>query len=176
MPAVHLTGAVSNISGRIFPSGFPPYKTGIIPVRNKADILAVGFVSIDKSVFLRKCPDLGLFHLSEREQNMRELFLFQIVKDIRLILFVRSGIGYSLFQQPASVFLTVFCPCVMPGGDIVAVKRLRTFQKRFKLDIAVAVYTGIWRHSLLIACYEAFYHLFTEQVFHIVNIMHYIKP
>ena len=67
-------------------AGNPLHGGGIVPIRGKADILAIPFSRIGESSFPGNFADFGLLEPSQREQGMGKLVLGHAVEKITLVL------------------------------------------------------------------------------------------
>ena len=86
MASDYLAGKVQVIALGVALSGMLFQEGEIIPVRNKADILAVPLFGVQKPFFLSNFPDLLFGQLPQRKQGVGKLMLVQAVEKISLIL------------------------------------------------------------------------------------------
>ena len=140
---------------------------GIIPVRHKADILAVRLPGIGQSFRFRFFPDGRLLQTSQREQDMGQLCLRQGVQHIALVLLP----VISPQQQPASGFFIKFYISVVACGNVVAAQLSRFREQLPQLHILVAVHTGIGRPPAFILRNEMVYDKLTEVRTEIKHVM-----
>ena len=124
---------------------------GIVPIRDKADILAVGLCRVHKAALLGEGAHLGLVHAAEREHDVRKLLLRHGIEHVALIL----ALVRSLLQQKDAVLL--LNARVVPGHDVVAAKNFRAVKELAELHEAVAVDAGVRRDSVLVAVDEPAY-------------------
>ena len=67
------------------------YKSDIVIVGNKTNLLAVGLFRRDKTEVFRHLPHIGFaVEITERKKKVRKLFLGQVIESIGLILCVRA--------------------------------------------------------------------------------------
>ena len=81
----NVTGLIQEIALGEIQTGVPADKADVIPVGNKANILAVMFPGGDEAMFRGNLPHLGFGQFTQREADMRHLFLVQRVEKIGLI-------------------------------------------------------------------------------------------
>ena len=93
MPPQHRAALVQDVSGRKGPSGPARQEGGVIPVRHKADILALLLLGGDEAALLRKAPHLRFGKLPQGKAQMGELPLAQGVEHIALILALIQGLA-----------------------------------------------------------------------------------
>ena len=87
---------------------------GIVAVRHKANILAVGLFCVDKAAFLRNFSRFLLAHSAKRKQRAGKLLLRHGIKHIALV-FCRVN---RFFKQ---VFATLLLNSgIVTGGNMVA--------------------------------------------------------
>ena len=122
------------------------YHLGIIPVRHETDVLAVRLLGVLQPFRCRFLPNLRLAQMPQRKQNMRQLFLFQGVQHITLVLLP----VFSPQQQPASAFFLKFYIGIVSGRDIIAAQLLRPGKQLPQLHVFVAVHAGVGRPSVFI--------------------------
>ena len=124
---------------------------GIVPIRDKADILAVGLCRVHEAALLGAGAHLGLVHAAEREHDVRKLLLRHGIEHVALIL----ALVRSLLQQKDAVLL--LNARVVPGHDVVAAKNFRAVKELAELHEAVAVDAGVRRDAVLVAVDEPAY-------------------
>ena len=171
VPAQYISINIYIIAFVIVLSGAKPYHSGIISVRDKADILTVRLSCIDKSVGFGYAAHLGFLKLSQRKLRFAKLLLRHGIKHIALIL---AEIKCLLkLERPVRRLLY---PCIMTGHHIVAAQNLGSIEKLVKFHITVAVYAGIRRDALLIAMYKLLYDFLIEIVCEIKYIIRHAQP
>ena len=162
---------VEKVAGLRNFSRVPLNESGIVPVRHKADVLAVRLVRIEKAVFLGDLthPVLGKF--AHRELGVRQLFLGQIVQYIALIL----AAVQPLFQQIAPGSFVVCHPGIVSGDNGVHLHFLHPEIELFKFQIAVAVDAGVGRPAVFIGVDKPVHDLFFEVCRKVENIVGHMQ-
>ena len=148
----------------IMTSGVALQKCHIIAIRNKANILTVMLVRIQKSFPLCDLPHLGLAQLTQRQSDVRQLFLVQHVQHITLVF----ALIQSLFQQITSIFF--YDSRIMSRHHIVHLQFFCPLQQFFEFHIAIALNARIWGLSRLITGGKSIHDLCTEILFIIKHI------
>ena len=82
----HLSAFVNKISVRICPARVLLNKSCVIAVGNKADVLTVVLVSVDKTELFGNFTCLLLCHIAERKERFCKLFLCERIQHIALVL------------------------------------------------------------------------------------------
>ena len=141
-------------------------KSCIIPIWNKADILAVRLICIEEILLICNHTGLVLVHIPKREHGMCQLLLGQGIEHIALVLGRVCG-----FFQKVSAILTLLDSCIMASHNIVAAKLLCTVIQAVEFQIAVAVNTGVWSCSIFISSYKPVHDLFLEICSKVKNII-----
>lgn len=77
--AHHLAAPIQKIPGRVVLAGKLLHKAGIVAVRHKADILTVVLLGVDKAVLLRDLSYLSLVQRTQRQTDMRQLLLREVI-------------------------------------------------------------------------------------------------
>ena len=119
--------------------GVLPDKTGIGPVGDEADVLAVWLAAVGKARFPGQGPDGLLVHLPQGEAEVGQLVLGEGVEDIALVLLL----GKALFQQPAAPGFVILHPGIVAGDDILGPFFQRLVQQKAELEPGVAADTGV---------------------------------
>ena len=83
--AHHLAALIQKISGGVVLAGKLLHKAGVVAVRHKADILTVVLLGVDKAVLLRDLSHLGLVQRTQRQTDMRQLLLREVIQHIALV-------------------------------------------------------------------------------------------
>ena len=128
----------------------PLHKGGIIAVRHKADVLAVPLAGVAKAVFQCQRAHLRFCQRAQREQRVRQLPLRHAVEHVALVL---ARVQPCLQQHPP-----IGAPdnaCVMSRGHMGTAHELSPAQQRGKLDVFVAVDTGVGRFTRQISLHKA---------------------
>ena len=137
-----------------------PDKGSVIAVRDKADILAIRLLRIDKTMLHCNGAYLVLAQIPQREQHMRKLLLRELIEDIGLIL----PLIRRLFEKPAPGLPVPLHTGVMPGGHRVKSAGKRLIQQRAKFDRPVTIDAGIRRVPRAVFADKTVNHLFAETV------------
>ena len=101
-----------------------------------------------KPVLFRDGAHLRLLQLSQREQDVFQLFLRDLVEKIRLVL-----VGVRSFEQVMHVLL-VQNVAVMPRGNVIRAQPDRIVLEGAELDLPVAQHVGIGRSARLVLAQE----------------------
>ena len=147
MPAQNVALQVEIIPLRIVLAGIAAHECHVIPVGDKADVLAVPFAGIDKAVLICDLPCLGLRQAAEGQERMGELFLGQAVQNVGLVL----GCIRRLAEQVASCLGVLTDLGIMSGNDIIAAQLLCPAQKTVEFQVTVALDAGIGGQAGFIA-------------------------
>src|SRR5947199_5969094 len=125
----------------------PRHHVGIGAPRDKADLLAVRFVSYRKRELPCELAHLPLRMLTDREPHPAQLRLGKPVEDIGLVLVLVARPQQTV---PTADRITLDAR-VVPGGDTVQSQRGHLLQQERELDGLVAGNAGIARspHSVL---------------------------
>ena len=154
---------IQKISRSVCFSGVIFDKFDIISVRDKADILAVMFIGINKFQNSGNFPHLCLPQFSQRKLRVRQLILCEGVQDIALIL---GGI-HRLLQQPAACGFLSLNPRIMACHNIIVAVLMRKFHQLVELHVTITVDTRIGCPAFLVDADKLLNDLFIEVVHHI---------
>ena len=144
----------------------------IVAVRDKADILTVGFIGVQQPGLPGAAADEGLVVIPHRQQQMGELILGQLIQHIALIL-----ASVTAPQQPVQACFLVIChPGVVPCGDVVIAQRHRPVQQRTELQAAVAVDAGVGCTAGTVLRREMLHHVPAKSVGLVEHIKLHAQP
>ena len=133
-------------------SGVLLHKSGVVPARHKADILAVVLAGVAKMQAFGQRPHLGLGFAAQRKPDVGQLLLCEHIQHIALVF---AGI-HRLFQQPAPRSTVLLGAGIVPRSHTAQPGLARRLQKLIKLHIAVAVNARVGRSASLIHANEFF--------------------
>ena len=85
----------------------------VVAAGNEADLLRVGLLGEREALLTRHFAHLGLGHVAEREEGVRELRLREAEEEVGLVL---GEVGGAL-EDPALAHGIVFVDGVVAGGD-----------------------------------------------------------
>ena len=144
-----------------------PQECIIVPIRHKADILAIRLFCHHQSAFLRYGAYLRLGVLPQRQPQHGQLLLRQVIQHIALVLFGMNG----SFQLPAAGRFIVAAAGIVPGRHQVKAQLPELMGKGPKFNISVAADAGVRRAPAQVFLRKGPYHLLPEQVFIIQHIV-----
>ena len=113
--------------------GFPLDKSGIIIIRNEADLHAVLLLCHGKSTVFGDLSHLVLRVITDRHQSFGKLELGQVIERVSLILRRRHGVPDRI-----TAVRKLADPCIVTGRDIIGSDLKAALQKRLPFYIAVA--------------------------------------
>ena len=169
MPAEHAPVRADKIAGGKGPLQAPLDKGGIVTVRDKADVLAVRPVCVEKAVAAGELAGLLFGHLPQGEERMGELFLRQGVEHIALVL--RKVPGF--LQNPA-----VPVPAdagIVPRRNGIAAEKPGPLVQAVKLQPAVAFDAGVRRLPFRITAYKRLDHVFFKGIRKVEDIIRHAE-
>ncbi len=115
------------------------HEAGIVTVRHKADVLTVVLAGVDELVLFGNFPHLGLVQAAQRQPDVRQLLLRQVVEHIALILtFVQT-----LFEQEPAGGLVLLHPGIVTRDHILHAVGFGPVQQMAELHIFIAVDAGV---------------------------------
>ena len=167
----YLSLGIEECAARIILAGIPPQKCRVIAVRDKADVLTVMLPCVEKLLFLGDLTHFRLMQSAQREQCVGELLLCHRIQHIALIL----ALIQRLLELPPSGFLIVLDARIMTGRNIITVQFPGTVIQPLKLEIPVAVNTGIRRPSALIGTDKPADDLFIKGIHKIKHIVRHVQ-
>ena len=171
VPAQHMAFLIHKIA-RLQRDSLRAQEGHIVAVRDKADILTVGFIGVQQPGLSGAAANEGLVVISYRQQQMGELILGQLIQHIALVL-----APVTTPQQPVQIcFRIVYHPGVVPCGDILIAQCHRPVQQRAELQAAVAVDAGVGRASGTVLRREMLHHVPTESVGLVEHIKLHAQP
>ena len=109
-------------------------KARIVPVGDKADLLAVGLVCHRQAPLVGIGPDLGLFHVADGKRGVGQLILCERKQEIRLVLLAILAAS----EAETSVRAAINAGIVARRHD-VRIKPRRTVDEGRKLEVAIAM-------------------------------------
>ena len=146
-------------------------KIRIFSILYKTNILTVMFFRIDKAMGFCNLSGFCLFHAAQRKHGMCQLFLCHGIKNVALI-FCRI---HCFFQKISVFLLIIFNLCVMSRHHIIISQFFCPAKQFFKLQISVAVNTGIGSHTIFIGFYKMVNDILFESVRKIQHIIGHIQ-
>ena len=170
----HLFSAdVEEIARRIVFAGEVLHEAGIVAIGHEADVLTVVLAGVDESLLLGDGAHLALVQPAQRQTDVSQLRLREVVEHIALVL----ALVQPLFQQPAAGGLVLLHPGVVARDHIVQPVGLGPAEQVVELHILVAVDAGIGRAASLVDPDELVDDLFLKiggEVQHLVGDVHRI--
>ena len=142
----HVPALIQKGAGGVVPARVVLEKGGVVPVGDKADVLAVPLPGADQPLLLGDVPDLLLGQPPQGEAHPCELRLGERPEDIALVLLRVEG----LFQQEAAGALVPLHLGVVAGGQKGIAQLVRLLQKGAEFDGPVAHHTGVGGAARLI--------------------------
>ena len=174
MGAHHPAVFVQKITCRVAFAGEVLHKAGIVAIRHKADILTVVLAGIDEFVLLRNLAHLGLVQAAQRQADMRQLLLGEVVEHVALVL----ALVQPLFEQETAGGLVLLHPGIVARDHILHAVCPGPVQQMAELHIFIAVDAGVRRAARLIHADEFFNDLLPEvgrEIQHLVRDIHGIR-
>ena len=168
----HLAVYVQILSCRIGFAGVAGEKSGVVPIGNKADILAVVLAGVDEALLLGNLPDFFFGQVPQRELNVGHLILIQTGQKIGLIL----GSIFGLAQQIPAGFFVLANPGIVPGYHIVTAQNPGPIQQSLELQVPVAVNTGVGGQTGLVAADKFLYDFLFKSFLEIKDVVGNSQP
>ncbi len=172
MPSQYMSVPVHKIPGDKLNFAVSLQKTGIVAIRNEADILAVRFSGVSEARRSCQCADSRFVVFSHRQQQAAQPRLGEGVEKIALIL---PQIPPPQQLPAAGAFLPAH-PGVMPRGDVWDIQLVRTAGKGLELDCPVALDAGIGRAASTVALHKIVHHAPAESMTEIEDIVVHTQP
>ena len=127
VPSDYITVNIDKITVGICFTEITFNKLSVIPVGNKANILAVTLACVQEMLLLCNFADFRFRIFAQRKLNMRKLILSKRIKNITLVF----SIVTTLFKIKPTVFF--LNNCIVTCYNIIEAKLVHTLKKLFKL-------------------------------------------
>ncbi len=154
MAAHHRSVAVDDVArGKRAPASLLD-KAGVVAVRHKADVLAVGLLRVDEPLFRGDAAHVALFvKAAEGQQRVCQALLRKGVEDVALIFLGIGSASEFPGTAPGGHNLRV-----VPGGHVVAALLQGKVEQRAELEIAVAIDARVGCGACQVGVHKAIHH------------------
>src|SRR5262245_58696462 len=134
MAAQGAAGAVHHPAGTVVGRRLPLDESGVVAIRNEADLLALGLVRRGKLPLRCEAPYVLLGQAADREDRRRELLLREAEQEVRLVLASVESPQEPLTARGGIVVLAR----VVSGRDVLDAEGSRARQQALELDLGIA--------------------------------------
>ena len=158
---------INEITFRIRPARMLFDEFCIVSIRHEADILAVMFFCVHKSMCFRNGTCLAFRHAAERKLCVCKLLLRQGIKHIALIF-----AQVDRFLQEITTGCRILSDlCIMSGNYIIHSKLLCPLVQIFEFQITVTVDAGVRCDTTFVAVHKLVHDLLLEMLLEVHDIV-----